>query len=67
MKKSQIVGGVVCLVLAAFLEILAIVLPAEKVWFTIMVGGLNISIVSVILLIVGLVLLATPVLKKQER
>jgi hypothetical protein len=67
MDKSQVFGAIICLVLAAFFEILALVLPAEKVWFTFSLAGLNVSIVSIILALVGLVLLFTLKPKKQIR
>ena len=64
MNKSQLIGGIVCLVLAAGFQATAIGLSPEKVWFAVMVGGLNISLVAVALLIIGVLLLVT--LKKQE-
>jgi hypothetical protein len=65
MNTSQVIGGIVCLALAALLEILALVLPTNKVWFTITLGGINISIIAVILVLVGLVMLVAPKRKKK--
>jgi hypothetical protein len=53
--KGRLVGGIVCLVLAALLAVLNWRLPADKLMF--MVGGINIPMI--ILAIVGLVLLIT--------
>jgi hypothetical protein len=55
MKKGQLVGGIICLALAALLAVLNWRLPAEKLIFT--VGGINIPMI--ILAVVGLVLVAT--------
>ena len=64
MNKSQIIGGIICLILAAFLQLLAIVLSPEKLWLTIMLGSLNVSLPAVALLILGMVLLFTK--RKQQ-
>jgi hypothetical protein len=55
MNKERLVGGIVCLALAALLAVLNWRLPADKLMFT--VGGINIPMI--VLAIVGLVLLVT--------
>jgi LPXTG-motif cell wall-anchored protein len=57
-KKTNIIWGVVCLVLAAVLEVLNLVLPPESTMFY--VGEENMRWVPVVgLAIAGIVLLAT--------
>ena len=53
MDKGALVGGIICLLVAALLAILSWRLPAEKMWF--MVGGINVPMI--ILAVVGIVLL----------
>ena len=55
MNKSQLIGGIICLVLAAFLTILGFTLSPDKMMF--MAGNINIP--AVILGILGLVLVFT--------
>ena len=55
MNKGQLIGGIICLALAALLAVLSWRLPAEKLMF--MVGGINVPMI--ILGIAGLVLLFT--------
>ena len=58
MNKSRLVGGIICLALAGLLAVLNIVLPADKLMFT--VGDTNMPWVPpVVLGIVGLGLLIT--------
>jgi membrane protein implicated in regulation of membrane protease activity len=58
MNVSRFVGGIICLVIAAFLMVLYFVLPADRMMF--MVGDANVSwLPSVILGIVGVLLLGT--------
>lgn len=54
MNKGRLIGGVVCLALAALLLVLNLRLPADKLMF--MVGGVNVPMI--ILVIAGLVLFA---------
>lgn len=67
MNKSQIIGGVICLVVAVFLAIVSFTLPPEKLMF--MVGANNnVPLAPIILAIIGVLLLATAGLgKKKER
>lgn len=53
MNRGRLVGGIICLALAALLAVLSWRLPAEKLMF--MVGGINVPMI--ILAIAGLVLL----------
>jgi len=55
MNKGQMIGGIVCLVLAAGIAAVSWGLPPEKLMF--MVGRINIPMV--ILAVVGLALLVT--------
>jgi len=58
MIKSQLIGGIVCLVIAAFLAVVSFTLPPEKLMF--MVGANNnIPLAPIILAIIGVLLLAT--------
>jgi hypothetical protein len=58
MSKSQIIGGIICLVLAVFLAIVSFSLPPEKLMF--MVGANNnIPLAPIILAVLGVLLLAT--------
>jgi hypothetical protein len=58
MKKGQIIWGVVCLVIAAGLAVLNVILPPEKLMFQL--GGQNLPWVpSIMLAFVGIILLAT--------
>jgi len=58
MDKGRLAGGIICLALAALLGVLNIVLPADKLMFT--VGGENMPWVPVAILgIVGIALLVT--------
>jgi hypothetical protein len=58
MKVSQLIGGIICLVLAILLAVLAVTLPADKMIF--MVNDTNMPYVpAIILAIVGLGLLIT--------
>ena len=62
MKVSQLIGGIICLVLAVFITILGFTLSPDKMMF--MVGKVN--IVAIILGIIGLVLLFTARRGKKE-
>jgi hypothetical protein len=56
--KGRLIGGIICLALAALLGILNVTLPADKLMFS--AGGENMPWVPVVILgIVGLVLLVT--------
>ena len=55
MNKGQVIGGIICLALAALLAVLNWRLPADELMF--MVGGINVPMI--ILAIAGLVLLIT--------
>jgi len=58
MNKSKLIGGVICLVIAAVLTIVNLTLPEENVMF--MLGDVNMPwIPPIVLTIVGIVLLAT--------
>jgi uncharacterized integral membrane protein len=58
MDKSQLIGGIICLVLAILLAVLAVTLPADKMIF--MVNDVNMPYVPAIgLAIVGLGLIIT--------
>jgi hypothetical protein len=58
MKVSQLIGGIICLAVAGLLAVLNVVLPADKLMFT--VGDANMPWVPpVVLGIVGLGLLIT--------
>ena len=57
MNKSQVIGGVVCLIIAAGLAAVSFALPPEKVWFS--VGENNIPLVPIIVGALGLLLLVT--------
>ena len=58
MNKGQVIGGIICLALAALLGVLNVVLPADKLMFT--VGEENMPWVPVAILgVVGILLLAT--------
>ncbi len=58
MNKSRLVGGIICLVLAAALAVLTIVLPEDSMMF--MIGEQNMPFVPVVILaVIGTVLLAT--------
>jgi LytS/YehU family sensor histidine kinase len=55
MNKGRLVGGIICLALAALLLVLSIRLPTDKLMF--MVGGINVPMI--ILALVGLASLVT--------
>ena len=58
MKKSNLIWGIICLVIAAGLTVANLALPEEKVMF--MVGDINMPWTPpVVLAIVGIILLAT--------
>lgn len=58
MKKSNLIGGIICLVIAAGLTVANLTLPEENLMF--MVGDINMPWVPPIVLgIVGIILLAT--------
>ena len=57
MNKSQLIGGIICLALAAFLVALYIALPPEELMF--LIGDNNIPLLPIILAILGILLLAT--------
>ena len=65
MSKSQVIGGIVCLVLAGFFAILSFTLPPEKLMF--MVGeNNNVPLAPIILAIIGVLLLATAGLGRKR-
>ena len=68
MNKSRLIGGIICLAIAALLTVLNLRLPLENIMFQ--VGAVNMPWVPPIVLgIVGIVLLATmsqPEEKKEE-
>jgi hypothetical protein len=65
MDKGRLIGGIICLALAALLGVLNLRLPADKLMFA--VGGENMPWVPVVILgIVGLVLLATAPIGRQR-
>jgi hypothetical protein len=55
MDRSQLIGGIVCLVIAAFLTVIYFALPFEEQWF--LVGENNVPLAPIILAIIGLLLL----------
>ncbi|HUW09741.1 MAG TPA: hypothetical protein VM537_08425 [Anaerolineae bacterium] len=58
MNKSRLIGGIICLAIAALLAVLNLTLPADNMMFT--VGDRNMPWVPVVILgIVGIWLLAT--------
>ena len=64
MNKSQLIGGIICLVLAALFTVLNFTLPADK--FIFMLGDANAPMVpAIILAIVGLILLVTAIDKEK--
>lgn len=66
MDKSKVIGGIICLALAAFFAVLSFVLPPDRMVF--MVGDENIPILpSIILAIVGIGLLATAGRREEEK
>lgn len=58
MDKSQLIGGIVCLIIAAFLGVLYFALPPEKLMLLV-VGENNIPLAPIILAAIGLLLLVT--------
>ncbi len=65
MNKSQIIWGVICLVLAIVLAILVLTLPPES--FLFQVGSQNMPWVpAVVLGIIGIILLATASIKEEK-
>jgi len=57
MDKSQVIGGIICLVIATFLAVVYSQLPPEKLWF--LVGDNNIPLPPIIMGVIGLLLLLT--------
>lgn len=57
MNKSQVIGGIVCLVVALGLGAVSIALDSEKLMF--LVGDNNIPLAPIILAIIGILLLVT--------
>jgi hypothetical protein len=65
MNKSQVIGGIVCLVLAVLLAIVSFSLPPEKLMF--MVGeNNNIPLAPIILTVIGVLMLATAGLGRKR-
>jgi len=65
MKKSNLIGGIVCLAIAGLLTVLNLRLPADSMMF--MVGGQNMPWTPpVVLAIIGIILLATGAGKEDE-
>ena len=58
MSKSQVTGGIVCLVIALFIAVVSFTLPPEKLMFIVGENN-NIPLVPIILGIIGLLLVAT--------
>ena len=66
MNKSKLIGGVICLVIAAVLTIANLTLPEENIMF--MLGDVNMPwIPPIVLTIVGIVLLATATNQSEEK
>ena len=65
MSKSQVTGGIVCLVIALFIAVVSFTLPPEKLMFIVGENN-NIPLVPIILGIIGLLLLATAGRSKKE-
>lgn len=63
MNKSQVIGGIVCLVVAAFLAAVSLALSPEKVWF--LVGENNIPLVPIVLAVIGVLLLVTAWMRRE--
>jgi TRAP-type uncharacterized transport system fused permease subunit len=57
MDKSQLIGGIVCLIIAVFLTVAYFALPPEELFF--LVGENNIPLAPIVLGIIGLLLLIT--------
>ena len=57
MDKSQVIGGIVCLIIAAFLTVAYFALPPEELGF--LVGENNLPLAPIVLGIIGLLLLIT--------
>ena len=57
MDKTQVIGGIVCLTIAAFLTVAYFALPPEKLFF--LVGENNIPLAPIILAIIGFLLVVT--------
>jgi hypothetical protein len=65
MDKGRLIGGIICLAVAALLAVLNVRLPAEKLMFSAL--GENMPWVPVVILgLVGLVLLVTAPLGRQR-
>jgi hypothetical protein len=65
MKKSNLIGGVICLAIAGLLTVLNLTLPPEDLMF--MVNGVNMPWTPpVVLAIVGIILLATGSEKEED-
>ncbi|MGD2026960.1 MAG: hypothetical protein PVI99_04015 [Anaerolineales bacterium] len=65
MKKSNVIGGIICLAIAALLTVLNLTLSEDKLMF--MVSGQNMPWVPpVVLGIIGIILLATASEKDEE-
>ena len=65
MKKSNVIGGIICLAIAALLTVLNLTLPEDNMMF--MVSGQNMPWVPpVVLGIIGIILLATASEKDEE-
>jgi len=57
MDRSQLIGGIICLLLAAFFTVIRFALPVDEQWF--LVGEANIPLIPIILALLGLLLLLT--------
>ena len=65
MNRGRLIGGIICLLLAGILVVLYVVLPPDRMMFTI--GEANMPWVPALILgIVGVVLLATAVQSEEE-
>ena len=63
MNKSQVIGGIICLVIAACLAAVSFALSPEKVWF--LVGENNIPLVPIVLAVIGVLLLVTAWVRRE--
>ena len=57
MNKSQVIGGFICIAIAAFLTVAYFALPENELMF--LVGENNIPLAPIILVVVGFLLVIT--------
>ena len=65
MNKSNVIGGIICLVLAAGFAAVSFALPPEKLMFMVGVNN-NVPLVPIILATIGVLLLATAGLGRKR-